>query len=167
MNHDEFYSIGKGIVSQNGSAYTEIELRTAIGRIYYYIYHEVLDWVQHDEYMKDFYFESEVKSSHKKLINVFYEMAKKTRNLQYGKIHRLLSTLHTYRCSADYQLRDSINKDLFDSFEADLDDLKEACLLFKTEIFSIIKKEQTDILSSLKTENAIIHVRKPKLKLLD
>jgi len=167
MNHEAFYVLGNKIISQTNDNLTEAELRTAIGRIYYYIYHEVLRWVNIDDSMKLVYSESEIKSTHKKLINVFFEMAKNTRNLQYGKISRLLSTLHSYRCLADYQLNDQVDKALFESMIANLEDLKEACSSFKNDLFKVLNVETVETLGAHKTQSATLEVRKRTLRLLD
>ncbi len=167
MNHDAFYVMGNKIISQNNDNLTEAEIRTAIGRIYYYIYHEVLSWVNIDDSMKVVYSESEIKSTHKKLINVFFEMAKSTKNLQYGKISRLLSTLHSYRCLADYQLNDPVDKALFESMQANLEDLKEACLGLKNDLFEILNIKTIETIGAHKTQSATLEVRKRTLRLLD
>jgi|GEM_PF-4887696 len=167
MNHDAFYLIGNKIISQNNKDLTEVELRTAIGRIYYYIYHEILNWVDTDDSMKLIYSESKIKSAHKKLVNVFFEMAKNTRNLQYGKISRLLALLHSLRCVADYQLDEPVNKALFDSMEANLEDLKDACLSLKNDLFKILNGEIVETIGAHKTQNATLEVKKRTLRLLD
>lgn len=167
MNHDAFYVIGNKIISQNKDDLTEAEIRTAIGRVYYYIYHEILSWVNIDDSMKVVYSESDIKSTHKKLINVFFEMAKSTKNLQYGKISRLLSTLHYYRCLADYQLNEPVDKALFESMQANLEDLKDACLALENDLFEILNNETIETISTHKTQSATLEVRKRTLRLLD
>lgn len=167
MNHDAFYVMGSKIISQNNDNLTEADIRTAIGRVYYYIYHEVLNWVKLEEFMLNVYSESEIKSTHKKLINVFYELARSTRNLQYGKISRLLSTLHSLRCIADYQLNDPVDKALFESMEANLEDLKEACLSLKNDLFKILNNEVVETIAAHRTQDATLEVRKKPLRILD
>lgn len=168
MEHDAFYNAGNMIVAKSYPNSSEIEFRTAVGRIYYYVYHEILSWVKSDDTLSAIYSGSEIKSTHKKLINVFYELTKKTKDLNYGKISRLLSVMHGFRCRADYLLEALVDKSLFESIIANLDDLKEACIKCNKNLFSIVRSEKQNTIGSLKTGSANIEVRKkPTLRLLD
>lgn len=168
MEHNAFYSMGNMIVNSSHPNPSEVELRTAVGRIYYYVYHEILNWVVSDENLNTLYRDSEIKSTHKKLINVFYELTKQTQDLNYGKITRLLSAMHGFRCKADYHLEGMVDRALFDSILANLNDLKDTCMTYNHTLFSVVISEKPSIIGSIKTNSGNFEVRKkPTLRLLD
>lgn len=168
MHHDEFYNLGASIAFNSKCSPSEIEIRNAIGRIYYYVYHEVLEWVQGDEALSVYFNNSEEKSSHLKLRDVFLQISQKDKDTKFGKVYRLLADLHKSRCICDYKLTHEVTKDFLDTFEAVLSEFKEECIKLKPEILKLVPYEEFEDIAEFKapTYNAVVR-KKPSLKILD
>lgn len=172
MDHAKFYESGTKFNFDQIENPEEIEIRNAVGRIYYYIYHEVLKWVNSDNTLRPIYLNLDIKSFHLKLRKVFFELVQETNIELYGKISRLLENLHQARCDCDYDLLEVVDKDLYDTFIVNFTDLKQACLKFKNDIFPAFECEILEEIASTNIENAKITILKkgksdkPKLRIL-
>ena len=169
MHHEKFFESGNKLDFSGVDFIEEIEIRNSIGRIYYYIYHEILSWVKSDSQLNNFYQNSTEKSFHKKLRCVFQELANTTKNTIYGKIFRILGLLHQSRCDCDYELQDNINEDFFNTFIANFASLKQTVIILNNNIFKVFKCEIYEEVASTETKNATITVlkKKPSLKCLE
>jgi len=166
VDHKDFYNLGRKIDLLEGNP-SEAELRTSIGRIYYYVYHEILRWVNCETLLLNAYYESEILSTHKRLIDTFAKVSKNTQKLIYGKICRLIGALHTLRCNADYQLHQKIDMQTYKSTLANFEDLKEACEQLRPDMFQIDINTISETLGTTQTTNAEIKVKKRTIRILD
>lgn len=170
MDHSEFYHLGNRLALSEDKLHVESEIRNAIGRLYYYVYHEILFWVKSDKQLSNYYLTSTERSSHKKLFDVFYESAKDTKDLRYGKIKRLLCDLHDSRCICDYDLDETIDKSILEEFQADLLDLKDVVLHYKDNVFASVISEVGEVDDVFKTQNfsaKVVQKKKPTLRILE
>lgn len=149
MDHKCFFELGISLKFDQASPPTEVEIRNAIGRIYYYTYHEALELVNANEALLEIYNElkEEFPSFHKRLFRTFVVFATQNQDLSYGTISRHLGNLHTFRCSADYNLEAQITERDYFSFLANLDSLK----------LEIVKKDKNffDVQTSLNSQSVI------------
>lgn len=170
MNHSEFYHLGNRLTSSLGNPAIESEIRNIIGRLYYYVYHEILIWVKSDETLLNLYRSSTEKGSHNKLYDAFFQYAKSTQELKYGTIKRLLCDLHDSRCLCDYKLNESVNASIIDEFHAVLLELKEVVQHVRKSVFSAVVSEELQIEEVLVTENftaKVVKKQKHGLRILD
>ncbi|TCB67411.1 hypothetical protein E0H88_12855 [Acinetobacter sp. ANC 4216] len=171
MEHKSFFDTGIQLDFSNGNEPSEVLIRNAIGRLYYYVYHEVLSWINLDENLGQHYdaLSSEYPTTHKRLAQTFLEYSRTTKDLQYSSIYRLLINLHQWRCKADYQLNININKSNYYSVIENIKCLKDLSQKFRSDRFEIeIDLVEVDIITH-KTRSASMQVikRKPTLRLLD
>lgn len=176
MNHVEFLEIGLSIDCENAG---EVTIRNSLGRIYYYVYHELLEFVMVDESLAKIFsdLKEKIPSCHKRLAVVFAEAAKGTQNLKFGKISRLLGVLHRLRCQADYELDTNLNKDSYLSMIAQLDDLKNVAQEINPNSFDTDVLPKNIIITGTTINSASIQVirrnqpdrlkKKPSLRILD
>lgn len=132
MQHHEFYNCTTSIQANA----TEIELRNAMSRLYYYVYHEILSIISQNKDLSLIY-QGLDGSSHKRLQNTFFTYTKRTGKLIYTEISRLLQTLHNLRCDADYELNINIVFSDFNSMLAQLQTLKSKFQMENATAFNI------------------------------
>ncbi len=170
MHHSNFFDAGNKVVFTSTSLPHEIDLRNAISRLYYYIYHEVLIWIHNDEILKNLYLNSVEKSKHKRLRSVLAHRVKESRDTSYGTISRLLGILHQARCDCDYNLDNTVDKNFYDSFIANFTSLKQISINLKNDIFNKFECTLLEEIATTKIGNNQIRVCKavkPSLKILD
>lgn len=137
----------------------EAELRNAIGRLYYYCYHEAKSLIIANEECHKIYDQALLgNSAHKSIFQTFYEHSKSTRNLRYGTLSRLLKDIHTERCNADYELDISFKKSDLISLIKMLIDIKNNIDELKLSFF------QVDVEEFIPKK---VEVRKRKLRIVE
>lgn len=168
MHQDEFYNLGATIAFNSAGLPSETEIRNAIGRIYYYVYHEILEWIQGDSNLSVYYKNSAETGSHSKLRDVFLQVSQNDNDTKFGKVYRLLANLHASRCICDYKLQQEVTRDFLETFEATLTEFKEECVKLNPALLKLIPCEEFEEIAELKTATFSAMVRKkPSLKILD
>lgn len=165
MHQDKFFESGFKLDFEGATVIEEVEIRNAIGRIYYYIYHEVLIWINSDSALNPIYQNIDEKSYHKKLRKVFQEIAIDTNDTVYGTIYRMLGLLHQSRCDCDYDLDESIDSEFFDTFIANFASLKQAVFNLNQEIFKLFECEIFEEIATTSSSNASIAIFRKKSSL--
>lgn len=74
MNHIEFLQMGIDVDFDKLDELAEVKIRNSLGRIYYFTYHEAVNFICDDEEFCKIYtsLKSTIPSSHKRLIAVFF-----------------------------------------------------------------------------------------------
>lgn len=170
MDHQAFFEQGISLNFDLKTAPTEVEIRNAIGRIYYFTYHEALSFVKENSFLSAIYddLKDKVPSSHKRLFQTFVLYASTNQELIYGTISRHLTTLHTMRCTSDYDLKSVVSQNCYFSLLANLESLKLEIAQLNSNFFNIntsLKSE--NITQSKVAAGNIIVRRKPSLKIMD
>lgn len=139
MDHKSFFEQGISLKFEDLTPPAEVDIRNSIGRMYYFTYHEALALVNNNDALLKIYNDLiiEFPSTHKRLFQTFVKYAMQTQDLVYGAISRHLANLHTFRCSADYDLNVQITDSDYFSFLANLDSLKIETLKKDSRFFNV------------------------------
>lgn len=170
MNHVLFYESGISLQFNAEKKPDEVLIRNSIGRIYYYIYHEALEWLFNDSLLLAKYesLEKKVPSFHKRLARTFADCSADTQKLSYGTISRLLYALHDARCKADYHLDHTVDESDFFSMLGTLESLKQESQKFNSNVFRIETNIKSENLNVLRTDvGSIAVIKRPTLRILD
>lgn len=98
----DFYKFAIDLYEEKRDTANSATIRTCISRLYYAIYHVVLDWLTLHK--------SKVLSqfncgSHEKLQFCLKTISRETKNLKFNQLATKLQSLHSRRCIADYKLQ--------------------------------------------------------------
>lgn len=162
MQHHEFYDCTTSIQANA----TEIELRNAMSRLYYYVYHEILSIISQNEDLSLIYQGLEG-SSHQRLQNTFFNYTTRTRKLIYTEISQLLKALHKLRCDADYELNDKIVFSDFNSMLAQLQTLKSKFQMENATAFNIDIVFPKKVMVVQRTNKQDIQPKKPEFHFVE
>ena len=171
MDHKAFFYQGISLKLDQIPAPDEVSIRNAIGRMYYYAYHEALIFVQNHSFLSSIYndqlFIKKNPRLHKRLVKTFAEYAANTQDLKYGTISRYLGSLHTMRCFADYNLIRLVKESDFFSFLANLESLKLEIIKIDSNSYDVDIKIKSENIIQTNTEIGKVVVKKKGLRLLD
>lgn len=162
MQHHEFYNCTTSIQANA----TEIELRNAMSRLYYYVYHEILSIISQNKDLSLIY-QGLDGSSHKRLQNTFLTYTTRTKEIRYTEISKLLKTLHNLRCDADYELNDKIVFSDFNSMLAQLQTLKSKFQMENATAFNIDIVFPEKVVVTKRTNQQDIQPKKPNFSFVD
>lgn len=99
----DFYNFSLDLYNSKKGHHDGASLRTCISRLYYSIYHNVLNWLCSckADLLKQFNC-----GSHEKLQFCLKAIARESKNLKFNQLAIKLHNLHSKRCHADYKLND-------------------------------------------------------------
>lgn len=171
MDHKAFFDQGISLSFDQNTRPVEADIRNAIGRLYYYAYHEALKFVQNNEFLSLIYNDAEFKkknpTSHKRILKTFAKYSSDSQNLNYGTISRHLGNLHTMRCTADYDLIQVVNENNYFSFIANFESLKQEIIKIDVGSFNVDTKLESENITQTDAAFGKIIVKKKGLRLVE
>ncbi|ENV34538.1 hypothetical protein [Acinetobacter gerneri] len=172
MDHKDFFYQGISINLDCSNPPKEVVIRNAIGRMYYYIYHEALVFIQNNDFLSSIFndelFKNKNPSSHMRLVNTFSEYARISQDLKYGSISRYIGSLHSLRCLSDYNLTKVVKENDFFSFLANLESLKLEIAKINSDFFRVDTKLKSESITQSTTNiGQIVVKKKPSLRILE
>lgn len=101
----DFYTFAIELYEDKKESASSATIRTCISRLYYAVYHSVLDWLV--EYQSKLLSQYNC-GSHEKLQFCLKAISRETKNLRFNQLAIKLHSLHEKRCLADYKMGHSI-----------------------------------------------------------
>lgn len=125
---------------------SEVKIRNAIGRLYYFIYHESLAIIKETPGLNQIYenFHRDT-PSHKKLLDTFEAYADQYNSFQHGQFRKKLKSLRNLRNTSDYKLDQTIGIGYLNTIIADLEYLKSLTEVTQNKFFQQSKKKYISV----------------------
>ena len=134
MNHQELLNLALEI--QNNQNPSEVKVRNAMGRLYYFAYHETLLMIQGNDGLKAVY-DQLSGGSHEKVLKTFIEYYRLSQNYDAFEFGQKLEFLRNSRNIADYKLDRTLAITNFNTMLTQLKKLKELSNITKNQFFQM------------------------------
>lgn len=100
----DFYKFAIDLYDEKKPSVDGATIRTCMSRLYYAVYHTVLDWLVTHKLKVLSQFNC---GSHEKLQFALKQISRETKNLRFNQLALKLHNLHNKRCLADYKMQHS------------------------------------------------------------